>query len=54
MFADHPVSLPRERLIIHGALRPAGVVCALQAPTREAAAGLLSGEILDWEFGGRR
>jgi uncharacterized protein len=48
--------LPPERLIIHGELlAPAGVVLALQAPTREAVARLLSGgEIHDWEFGGRR
>jgi len=62
------VLLPRERLIVHGELltpddaRPAGVVLALQAPTREAVDALLrSGldehfdlQILDWEFGGRR
>jgi hypothetical protein len=62
---------PRERLIVHGELltpddaRPAGLVLALQAPTREAADALLRGgqagldehfdvQILDWEFGGRR
>ena len=62
---------PRERLIVHGELltpddaRPAGVVLALQAPTREAVDALLRGgqaglgehldlQILDWEFGGRR
>jgi uncharacterized protein len=48
----------RERLIVHGELlEPAGVVLALEAPTREAAAELLGGrdvEIHDWEFGGRR
>jgi hypothetical protein len=55
VFTDDRVSLPRERLIIHGRLRsPDGVVCALQARTREEVARLLSGEILDWEFGGRR
>jgi uncharacterized protein len=61
-------ALPRERLIVHGELltpdeaRPVGVVLALEAPTREAVAALLGGEldehfdtqILDWEFGGRR
>jgi hypothetical protein len=64
-------ALPRERLIVHGELltpdqaRPAGVVWALQAPTREAVDALFRGgqpgldehfdvEILDWEFGGRR
>jgi uncharacterized protein len=64
-------ALPRERLIVHGELltphelTPAGVVLALQAPTREAVDALLRGgsagldgrfevEILDWEFGGRR
>ncbi len=64
-------ALPRERLIVHGELHapdgtsPAGVVLALQAPTREAVGALLGGrqaglgervdvEILDWEFGGRR
>jgi uncharacterized protein YciI len=63
--------LPRERLIVHGELftpddaRPAGVVWALQAPTREAVEALLGSgqagldkhfdvQILDWEFGGRR
>jgi hypothetical protein len=62
---------PRERLIVQGELltpheaAPAGVVLALQAPTREAVDALLRGgqarldehfdvEILDWEFGGRR
>jgi uncharacterized protein YciI len=55
VFTDVPVSLPRERLIVHGRLRsPAGFVCALQAPTREDVARLVAGEILDWEFGGRR
>jgi len=61
----------RERLIVHGELltpddaRPAGVVLALQAPTREAVGALLRGahaglgeefdlQIHDWEFGGRR
>jgi hypothetical protein len=45
--------------------RPAGVVLALQAPTREAVGALVRGaqaggydhfdvQILDWEFGGRR
>jgi hypothetical protein len=64
-------ALPRERLIVHGELlalheaTPAGLVLALQAPTREDVDALLrSGsaglderfdvEILDWEFGGRR
>jgi len=64
-------ALPRERLIVHGDLltpddaRPAGVVIALQAPTRETVAALLTDgraglakhsdvQILDWEFGGRR
>ena len=64
-------ALPRERLIVHGALlspdgtRPAGVVWALQAPSREAVEALLGSgpagldehfdvQILDWEFGGRR
>jgi uncharacterized protein len=64
-------ALPRERLIVHGELltcheaMPAGVVLALQAPTREAVDAVLRGglagldqrfdvEILDWEFGGRR
>ena len=54
---------PRERLIVHGELltpedaTPAGVVLALEAPTREAVDELLGArgvEILDWEFGGRR
>jgi hypothetical protein len=50
---------PRERLIVHGELdaTPAGVVLALEAPTREAIEELFGGqdvEILDWEFGGRR
>ena len=52
----------QERLIVHGELltpddaKPVGVVVALQAPSREAVGGLLGldGEILDWEFGGRR
>jgi hypothetical protein len=59
----------RERLIVYGELltpdeaRPAGVVLALQAPTREAVDALLRQpgleahfdvQILDWEFGGRR
>jgi uncharacterized protein YciI len=64
-------ALARERLIVHGELltsddaRPAGVVLALQAPTREAVDALLGGgrarldqrfdvQILDWELGGRR
>ncbi|HZO77590.1 MAG TPA: hypothetical protein VFB39_06060 [Solirubrobacteraceae bacterium] len=64
-------ALPRERLIVHGELFtpdevvPAGLVLALQAPTRAAVDGLLRGglagadhrfdvEIHDWEFGGRR
>jgi uncharacterized protein len=58
--ADAP-ALPRERLIVYGELltldheTPAGVVVALQAPTREAVEKLLDErEILDWEFGGRR
>ena len=44
-----PAALPRERLIVHGELltpddaRPAGVVLALQAPTREAVDALLRG-----------
>ncbi len=56
--------LAPERLIVHGELfmpddaRPAGVVMALQAPTRDAVAALLDQrvdvEIHDWEFGGRR
>jgi uncharacterized protein YciI len=63
--------LPRERLIVHGALsspdgaRPAGLVWALEAPSRDAVEALLGRgqagldkhvdvEILDWEFGGRR
>jgi uncharacterized protein YciI len=63
--------LPPERLILHGELftpdgaRPAGVVWALQAPTRGAVEVLLGSgpggldqhfdvQILDWEFGGRR
>jgi uncharacterized protein YciI len=62
---DSP-ALRRERLIVHGELltpdeaRPAGVLFALQAPTREAVqeqAGLDEHDdvqILDWEFGGRR
>ena len=64
-------AVPRERLIVHGQLftpdgaRPAGVVLALQAPTREAVEALVGSgqahldqhfdvQILDWEFGGRR
>jgi uncharacterized protein len=64
-------ALPRERLIVHGELftrdgtRPAGVVLALHAPTREAVEALVGSaldghdvhfdvQILDWEFGGRR
>jgi uncharacterized protein len=63
-------ALPRERLIVYGELfttddaAPAGVVLALQAPTREDVQALLTGglaransfdvEIHDWEFGGRR
>jgi hypothetical protein len=61
-------ALPRERLIVHGELltldgaRPAGVVVALQAPTRDTVDALFSGgldehfdvQVLDWEFGGRR
>jgi uncharacterized protein len=64
-------ALPHQRLIVHGELlttheaAPAGVVLALQAPTRAAVDSLLRGgqpgldehydvEILDWEFGGRR
>ena len=64
-------ALPGKRLIVHGELltpedaRPAGLVVALEAPTREAVEDLLSDghggldergylEILDWEFGGRR
>jgi len=54
-------AVPRERLIVHGELltlddeTPAGLVFALQAPTREAVEALLPNqEILDWEFGGRR
>ncbi|HEX5620002.1 MAG TPA: YciI family protein, partial [Solirubrobacteraceae bacterium] len=54
-------ALPSERLIVHGDLltlddaRPAGVVLALQAPTRDAVDALVGdGEIHDWEFGGRR
>jgi uncharacterized protein len=66
--ADAGPALPRERLIVHGELltldgaRPAGVALALQAPAREAVDALLrdprdgrfDGQILDWEFGGRR
>ena len=66
--ADAGLALPRERLIVHGELltldeaRPVGVALALQAPTREAVDALLrdprderfDGQILDWEFGGRR
>ena len=66
--ADAGPALPRERLIVHGELltldeaRPVGVALALQAPTREAVDALLrdprderfDGQILDWEFGGRR
>ena len=61
----------RERLIVYGELRnldqeePAGVVLAVQVPTREALDALLGdgraglvdfGEVRihDWEFGGRR
>jgi hypothetical protein len=64
-------ALGRERLIVHGELltpdeaKPAGVVLALQAPTRDAVDALLSElrpgldqhfdvRIHDWEFGGRR
>jgi uncharacterized protein len=66
--ADAGPALPRERLIVHGELltldeaRPVGVALALQAPAREAVDALLrdprnarfDGQILDWEFGGRR
>lgn len=64
-------TVPRERLIVFGELftadaaAPAGVVLALQAPTREAIGAILRDglagrkkcfniEIHDWEFGGRR
>jgi uncharacterized protein YciI len=64
-------TVPRERLIVYGDLltpkeaAPAGVVLALQAPTREAIGAILRDgfadrkkcfdiEIHDWEFGGRR
>ncbi len=61
-------ALPREHVIVHGELLApddatlAGLVVALQAPTRDAVeaigqAGLdehYDIEILDWEFGGRR
>ena len=64
-------ALPREDVIVHGELRtlddaaPAGMVVALQAPTRAAVEAALGGgevrldqlstvEILEWEFGGRR
>jgi hypothetical protein len=61
-------ALPPGRLIVHGELlmpadaTPAGVALALQAPTRETVAALLTDtqaglaevQILDWEFGGRR
>jgi uncharacterized protein YciI len=65
-------TLPRERRIVHGELltpdgtRPAGIVLALQSPTREAVEETVLGsgragltqhfvvQILDWEFGGRR
>lgn len=63
-------TVPGERVIVHGQLltpdedRPVGIALALQAPTRQAADGLLRSErtgldphadvqILDWEFGGR-
>jgi uncharacterized protein len=48
------------RPIVHGALRtledrPAGVAFALQAPAREDVEALVTdGQVLDWEFGGRR
>jgi uncharacterized protein YciI len=63
-------ALPNERLIIHGQLSTldeatAGVVLAVQAPTRETVDSLLEDgpvgpderfevEIHDWELGGRR
>ena len=56
-------TLPRERLIVHGELltpedaTPAGVVLALEAPSRAAVDELVGArdvEIHDWEFGGRR
>lgn len=64
-------ALPSERLIIHGKLatindaKPAGVVLALQAPTRGAVETIVGNaldqhdqhfdvQILEWEFGGRR
>jgi uncharacterized protein len=56
--------VPREHLIVHGELltpddaRPAGVVLALQAATRDVVDELVGEiadtEIHDWEFGGRR
>ena len=62
-----PPALPPDRLVVHGELltldegRPAGVVTALQAPTRQAAGALLGARpahlgvrVLDWELGGRR
>jgi uncharacterized protein len=60
--AAPPPDLAPERLIVHGELltpddaTPDGVALALQAPTREAVAALLTpgARILDWEFGGRR
>ncbi|HWH20311.1 MAG TPA: YciI family protein, partial [Solirubrobacterales bacterium] len=71
VFAHLNITAPqRQRLIIHGELStldeaaPAGVVLALQAPTREAVDDVLKDglvrldepvvEIHDWELGGRR
>ena len=63
VMAAHAPAARLPDLIVHGALltlddaTPAGVVLALQAPTREAVGALVGPddvEILDWEFGGRR
>jgi uncharacterized protein YciI len=61
VMGDEAPSVASERLIIHGELSlpedaaPAGIVAALQAPSRAAVAALvMAAEILDWEFGGRR
>jgi uncharacterized protein YciI len=62
-----PTAVTPEQVIVHGELltadhgRPAGIVVALQAPTRPSTDALfttdrprLGVEIHDWEFGGRR